>query len=172
MCETGRTGKSAYRTTRCLSRNPPGVPVLHVKVCYATCVAVSFSLSSCLDRISQQSHKSAPTADRSNLLRCIIGPYGWPDEFVNVHNRPPDHFVNVHYWALRFFTSVVSCGRMVRTSPTTPRSTTEKMGACSSLLMATMYLEPFIPARCWIAPLMPQAMYRVGFTVLPVCPTW
>ncbi len=56
MCETGRTGKSAYRTTRCLSRNPPGVPVLHVKVCYATCVAVSFSLSSCLDRISQQSH--------------------------------------------------------------------------------------------------------------------
>src|SRR6266852_449474 len=74
MCETGRTGKSAYRTTRCLSRNPPGVPVLHVKVCYATCVAVSFSLSSCLDRISQQSHKSAPTM--------------WPEYFVNVHKLP------------------------------------------------------------------------------------
>src|SRR6266851_4477584 len=73
MCETGRTGKSAYRTTRCLSRNPPGVPVLHVKVCYATCVAVSFSLSSCLDRISQQSHKSAPTDGWSNVLMCIIG---------------------------------------------------------------------------------------------------
>src|SRR5258708_37074555 len=73
MFETGRTGKSAYRTTRCLSRNPPDVPVLHVKVCYATCVAVSFSLSSCLDRISQQSHKSAPTGIRIICLKTIIG---------------------------------------------------------------------------------------------------
>ncbi len=27
------------------------------KICYATCVDVSFFLSSCLDRISQQSHE-------------------------------------------------------------------------------------------------------------------
>src|SRR5216683_7582261 len=93
MCETGRTGKSAYRTARCVSRNPPGVPVLHVKVCYATCVAVSFSLSSCLDRISQQSHLSRtppmyrPTANPPrtpiNLLKLIIGPwwmFPYPDE--------------------------------------------------------------------------------------------
>src|SRR5260370_32595263 len=102
MCETGRTGKSAYRTARCLSRNPPGVPVLHVKVCYATCVAVSFSLSSCLDRISQQSHKSAPTGIRGICLKPIIGgvregliraplrfaeaPTMWLEYFVNVHN--------------------------------------------------------------------------------------
>ena len=37
------------------------MPVLHVKACYATCIDVSFFLSSCLDRISQQSHKSRPT---------------------------------------------------------------------------------------------------------------
>src|SRR5260221_13616682 len=85
MCETGRTGKSAYRTTRCLSRNPPGVPVLHVKVCYATCVDVSFSLSSCLDRISQQSHKSAPTDGWSNLSMCIIGPYWYPGYLLKTY---------------------------------------------------------------------------------------
>ena len=28
----------------------------------------------------------------------------------------------------------------------------------------------FIPARCWIAPEMPTAMYRSGATILPVCP--
>jgi len=52
------------------------------------------------------------------------------------------------YSALRRFTSAVSFGRIANTSPTTPKSATEKIGACSSLLMATMYLEPFIPARC------------------------
>ena len=35
---------------------------------------------------------------------------------------------------------------------------TLKIGASSSLLMATMTLESFMPARCWIAPEMPQAM--------------
>src|SRR5205809_4072353 len=35
-----------------------------------------------------------------------------------------------------------------------------------------MTLEVRIPARCWIAPEMPTATYRVGLTVLPVCPTW
>src|SRR2546427_104896 len=46
------------------------------------------------------------------------------------------------------------------------------MGASLSLLIATMTLEVRIPARCWIAPEMPTATYRVGLTVLPVCPTW
>ena len=35
-----------------------------------------------------------------------------------------------------------------------------------------MYFEDDIPARCWMAPLMPQATYSVGETVLPVWPTW
>ncbi len=37
--------------------------------------------------ISQQSHKSAPTDGWSNLSMCIIGHYGWPDYFVNVHEQ-------------------------------------------------------------------------------------
>ena len=28
-----------------------------------------------------------------------------------------------------------------------------------------------MPARCWIAPEIPTAMYRSGATILPVCPT-
>ena len=34
---------------------------------------------------------------------------------------------------------------------------TWKIGASSSLLIATMTLLSFIPARCWIAPEMPMA---------------
>ena len=53
-----------------------------------------------------------------------------------------------------------------------PRSATPKMGASSSLLMAMMLAEPFIPTRCCVAPEIPQARYTVGFTTLPVWPTW
>ena len=42
----------------------------------------------------------------------------------------------------------------------------------SSLLMATMTSEVFMPARCCRAPEIPQAMYSLGPTVLPVWPTW
>ena len=40
-----------------------------------------------------------------------------------------------------------------------------------SLLMATMTFEPFMPARCWMAPEMATAMYSCGATTLPVWPT-
>ena len=43
-------------------------------------------------------------------------------------------------------------------SPTMPKSATLKMGASGSLLTATMTLEEDIPARCWMAPEMPQAI--------------
>ena len=45
------------------------------------------------------------------------------------------------------------------------------MGASGSLLIATMVFESFMPARCWIAPEMPTAMYKSGATTLPVWPT-
>ena len=48
---------------------------------------------------------------------------------------------------------------------------TWNMGASASLLTATMHLESFMPARCWMAPEIPRAMYRSGATTLPVCPT-
>ena len=35
---------------------------------------------------------------------------------------------------------------------------TEKIGASESLLIATITLESFMPARCWIAPEMPTAI--------------
>ncbi len=71
----------------------------------------------------------------------------------------------------RALSASISWGRTLCTSPTIPRSATEKMGASWSLLMATMFLEFFIPTRCWVAPEIPQATYTVGLTVLPVCPT-
>jgi len=33
-----------------------------------------------------------------------------------------------------------------------------KIGACGSLLMATIFWAPLMPTVCCIAPLMPQAM--------------
>lgn len=40
-----------------------------------------------------------------------------------------------------------------------------------TLLTATMSFESFMPAKCWIAPEMPNAMYSSGATTFPVCPT-
>src|SRR6476660_3980892 len=65
----------------------------------------------------------------------------------------------------------VSFGITVNTSPTTPRSANSKMGAFTSLLLATITPALDIPTLCWIAPEMPQATYSLGDTVLPVCPT-
>lgn len=45
---------------------------------------------------------------------------------------------------------------------------TWKMGASGSELIATIHLESFMPAKCWMAPEMPRAMYSCGATTLPV----
>ena len=47
-----------------------------------------------------------------------------------------------------------------------------KIGAFGSLFIATIYLESLIPAKCCIAPDIPQAIYNSGLTVVPVWPTW
>ena len=57
-------------------------------------------------------------------------------------------------------------------SPTTPKSTSSKIGASSSLLTATIVFEVCMPARCWIAPEMPLRRRAGRDTVLPVCPIW
>src|SRR5271154_4556820 len=72
----------------------------------------------------------------------------------------------------RAFRASINLGTTLWTSPTTPRSATEKMGASWSLLMAMMFFDPFMPTRCWVAPEIPHATYSVGLTVLPVWPTW
>ncbi len=62
-------------------------------------------------------------------------------------------------WAqpLRSLTFSVAAGRTVCRSPTTPKSTSSKIGASGSLLTATIVFEVCMPARCWIAPEMPLA---------------
>src|SRR5690606_26653047 len=62
----------------------------------------------------------------------------------------------------------VSSGTILNRSPTRPMSATWKIGASSSLLIAMIVLESFMPARCWIAPEMPTAIYSCGATILPV----
>ena len=54
-------------------------------------------------------------------------------------------------------TSRVSSGTISFRSPTTPRSAYSKIGACGSLLIATIVPEPCMPTLCWIAPEMPTA---------------
>ena len=46
------------------------------------------------------------------------------------------------------------------------------LATSSSLLTAMIVFDVCMPARCWIAPEMPSAMYSCGDTVLPVWPTW
>ena len=45
------------------------------------------------------------------------------------------------------------------------------IGASRSVLMARIALAERAPTMCWIAPLMPQAMYRSGAIRVPVWPT-
>ena len=52
----------------------------------------------------------------------------------------------------------ISAGTTLCTSPTMPRSATEKIGASPSLLTATMLSLFFMPTRCCVAPEMPSAM--------------
>src|SRR5713101_4011730 len=74
MRGTSRTGKSVSRAWGFLSRNPTNMPVLCSKACSALVVGPSFFLSSCPYKISQQSHKSAPTYGWMSSLKSIIAP--------------------------------------------------------------------------------------------------
>ena len=56
----------------------------------------------------------------------------------------------------------MSLGMMTLTSPTIPRSDTSKIAAESFLLIAITHSEFSIPAICWIAPDIPQAMYSLS----------
>ncbi len=46
-----------------------------------------------------------------------------------------------------------------------------KNGASGSLLIATITFDELTPAKCWIAPEIPIAIYKFGLIVIPVCPT-
>src|SRR4029077_4216652 len=55
----------------------------------------------------------------------------------------------------RFFSASMSLGSTLCTSPTMPRSATEKIGASASLLTAMMLSLFFMPTRCCVAPEIP-----------------
>ena len=65
---------------------------------------------------------------------------------------------SVEGWRQRDFSASMRAGITLWTSPTIPRSATAKIGASGSLLMAMMFLEPFMPTRCCVAPEIPAAM--------------
>lgn len=54
--------------------------------------------------------------------------------------------------------AAINAGRTLWTSPTTPKSAIEKIGASGSLLMAMIVVLSFMPTTCCIAPEMPAAM--------------
>lgn len=54
----------------------------------------------------------------------------------------------------------VSSGTALNKSATRPWSATWKIGASGSLFIATMVFESFMPAKCWIAPEIPTAIYK------------
>ena len=69
--------------------------------------------------------------------------------------HPPDRHArsqrgSLHEWRqpLRLVISSVACGSTFFRSPTTPKSTSSKIGASASLLTATIVLDVCIPARC------------------------
>ena len=49
-------------------------------------------------------------------------------------------------------------GTIDKVSATNPRSAIWNIGASSSLFIAIIYFESFIPTWCWVAPEIPQAM--------------
>ena len=81
------------------------------------------------------------------------------------------HRISVGFWYLevpetdrerwigqRDWMAWIRAGSTLCTSPTMPRSATPKIGASLSLLIAMMFLAPFMPTMCWVAPEMPTAM--------------
>ena len=105
-----------------------------------------------------------PSASRG-LPACVDGRrrgqlsrphrHGWAVEPAAGRARPSTGPVGAGQ--PRALSASISCGSTLCTSPTIPRSATEKMGASWSLLMATMFFEFFMPTRCWVAPEIPQA---------------
>src|SRR6185503_16824695 len=54
----------------------------------------------------------------------------------------------------------------------TEKSATAMIGDSGSALIARIRFAALQPTMCWIAPLMPQAMYRSGAMRSPVWPIW
>ena len=82
------------------------------------------------------------------------------------------NYALINYFSISFLILSFNIGTILCKSPTMPKSAALKIGAYLSLLIAMMYPDSSIPAKCWIAPEIPHATYDSGRTVLPVSPTW
>ncbi len=128
-------------------------------------VGKSIGAASDLRRMYRWSHRQNVHAPRGGARRgfgsarsrhhCLPGPPGHPPQLGAASRSGCELSPAAQPLALR---ASISAGSTLCTSPTMPRSATEKMGASESLLMAMMFLDPFIPTRCWVAPEIPHAM--------------
>ena len=139
-----RSGRSTARRTALVDRD------------LSVAAAPSSSRSSTLRR--------SPTHARARRTRAPHVPCGPHREAVRARSRAAtdpvtrlegDVWVPRRYFAL---SASMSAGTTLCTSPTMPRSATEKIGASPSLLTAMMLSLFFMPTRCCVAPEMPSAM--------------
>ena len=122
-------------------------------------------------------NKRPPTTDDDGGDQCLVlaqgvdrpknpltdidrsGIYGWvvnddhKDITVPFKNNLGSRGNLIHH------SNPISSGTAANRSASRPKSATLKIGASGSLLIATITLESFMPAKCWIAPEMPAAMY-------------
>ena len=85
------------------------------------------------------------------LALYAIGVFAW-------RRRPPRRKSSSCSAQPLAWSASMSLGSTLWTSPTIPRSAMPKIGASGSLLMAMMFLLPFMPTMCCVAPEMPAAM--------------
>ena len=67
-------------------------------------------------------------------------------KFMEVNKNGIVHFKNDYFFTA--FNASVNSGTTLKRSPTNPTSATSKIGASASLLIATITLLSFIPAKC------------------------
>ncbi len=115
---------------------------------HESCTGSSRSVASRPRNPKQDFETCKAAVKQSRLMSLFIS-------YVRVRSHPGVTFM-CHPMSVHNFS--VSSGTILKRSPTKPTSATWKIGASSSLLMAMMTLESFMPARCWIAPEMPTAI--------------
>ena len=118
-----------------------------------TAISDVFVIVSCICSIIQHKKEQLSTAPSH------IPFLGLPQLLTLSQNLFPIFNLNNYLRAaIAFLTFSVSSGRIFKASPTTPKSATSKIGAVESLFIAMITSDSSMPARCCMAPDMPQAI--------------
>ena len=120
------------------------------RACAIACSAASFTARVAVAStwLADRARTAASWTASSSLTQTSVG------RSSPRLDRPDAGWTRQPLWAWIFS---VAAGSTECRSPTTPKSTSSKIGASGSLLTATIVLEVCMPARCWIAPEMPLA---------------